>query len=304
MPSASSADNTSNDKRTAFGKRLVSTVALWIVMGGAMWFGHVPTMLGIAMLLGIGGAVEYASVFQQTDETKSRGHAMLVVFISITWWICFWVQKGWIVPAYLDFVVMFLAIQMAFLLCYTTDVTTEGPRMLRRIMSSVFGVFYTVVLFGYIARLIILGAGNDHSGLHAVPLLLYVIAVTKFSDMGAYVVGSWVGSDHYMCPRISPKKTWEGFIGAFVGGFIASCTMLWLMPEKLMPITWTHSLVLVPILVLLAVTGDLAESILKRCLHVKDAGHKLPGIGGILDLTDSLLYTVPAFYGYLMMAGG
>jgi len=80
--------------------------------------------------------------------------------------------------------------------------------------------------------------------------------------------------------------------------------MLWWQPEELAPLTWTHGLILVPILVFVAVTGDLAESILKRCIAIKDTGHKFPGIGGILDLTDSLLFTAPVFYFYLSGVAG
>ena len=76
--------------------------------------------------------------------------------------------------------------------------------------------------------------------------------------------------------------------------------MLLLVPDKLAPLTWTHGLILVPILCLVGITGDLAESVLKRCTHIKDSGHALPGIGGILDLTDSLLFTAPVFYLYLV----
>lgn len=296
MPSSAPA---ASDQRTAFYKRLFSTVSLWIVMGIAMYAGHLPTVLGIATLLGIGGAVEYAGVFSSTDATGSRRHAWLVVVASIAWWACVWLQPVGNVPAWLDFAVLFASIQVAFLLCYNIEVAREGALVLRRVFSSVFGVFYTVVLYGYLVRIILLGSATP-GGEHGIPLVLFVIMVTKFADMGAYAIGSWVGSDHYMCPKISPKKTWEGLGGAFLGGFVASSALLGLKLEAFTPVTWAHTLWLVPVLVLLAVTGDLAESILKRCLQVKDAGHKLPGIGGVLDLTDSLLYTAPAFYTYLM----
>ncbi len=299
MPTAAT-DNAAASKRSAFRARLFSTILLWIILGTAMWFGHMPTVVGIAMLLGIAGSLEYAGVLQHADETHSRRHAILVVIAGLAWWMVVWSRPDWSVPGWLDFVIMFAATQVAFLLCYNTDVATQGQQVLRRLLSSVFGVFYTVVLYGYLVRIIFLGSDKTTTDIHGISLLLYVIAVTKFSDMGAYAVGSLISSNHFMCPKISPKKTWEGFVGAFIGGFVASCTLLWAMPQMLQPITWSRSFILVPLLILLAVTGDLAESILKRCLHVKDAGHKLPGIGGILDLTDSLLYTTPAFYGYVI----
>jgi phosphatidate cytidylyltransferase len=124
------------------------------------------------------------------------------------------------------------------------------------------------------------------------------IMVTKFSDMGAYAFGSWLGK-HKMIPHISPAKTWEGLGGAFVGSFLAMTCLMYFAPEKLLPLSWTTALILAPLLCALAVIGDLAESILKRCHQIKDSGQKLPGIGGMLDLTDSLLFTAPVCYFYL-----
>jgi phosphatidate cytidylyltransferase len=102
-----------------------------------------------------------------------------------------------------------------------------------------------------------------------------------------------------MIPHISPAKSWEGFVGAFLGSFGAAALLMSFMPDKLAPLNWLHAMVLAPVLCATAVTGDLAESVLKRCVAIKDSGHKLPGIGGILDLTDSLLFTAPVFYFYL-----
>ena len=128
--------------------------------------------------------------------------------------------------------------------------------------------------------------------------MLYLIIVTKFSDMGAYLFGVVFGR-HKMIPHISPAKSWEGFAGAFVASFLGAVMLLSWVPERLAPLDWLHGLILAPLLCATAVTGDLAESVLKRCFAIKDSGHTLPGIGGILDLTDSLLFTAPVFYFYL-----
>ncbi len=90
-----------------------------------------------------------------------------------------------------------------------------------------------------------------------------------------------------------------GFVGAFIGSFGAAAVLMATIPEKLAPLTWMHGMILAPVLCATAVTGDLAESVLKRCVAIKDSGQALPGIGGILDLTDSLLFTAPVFYFYL-----
>jgi phosphatidate cytidylyltransferase len=129
---------------------------------------------------------------------------------------------------------------------------------------------------------------------------LYLIAVTKFSDMGAYLTGSLIGR-HPLIPHISPKKTWEGFFGAMGFSLLASLALFKLMPGHLAVLNWTHATILGLLLGFAAVIGDLAESIIKRSTGVKDSGRLLPGIGGALDLVDSLLFTAPLLFFYLRL---
>ena len=105
---------------------------------------------------------------------------------------------------------------------------------------------------------------------------LYLIAVTKFSDMGAYLTGSVIGR-HQVIPHISPKKTWEGFFGALVFSLLASVGLFHLMPGHLSMLNLTHAIVLGLLLGFAAVIGDLAESIIKRSTGVKDSGQHVAG---------------------------
>jgi phosphatidate cytidylyltransferase len=103
-----------------------------------------------------------------------------------------------------------------------------------------------------------------------------------------------------MIPRISPKKTWEGFAGALIHSTVASMALVWLLPERLSLVGGPlRAGALGAFLGLVAVLGDLAESLLKRAVGAKDSGHALPGIGGALDLIDSLLFTAPLLYLFL-----
>jgi len=104
-----------------------------------------------------------------------------------------------------------------------------------------------------------------------------------------------------MIPHISAKKTWEGFFGALVFAFLCSLALFKLMPGHLSVLTWTHATILGLLLGFAAVIGDLAESIIKRSTGVKDSGNLLPGIGGALDLLDSLLFTAPLLFFYLRL---
>jgi phosphatidate cytidylyltransferase len=116
--------------------------------------------------------------------------------------------------------------------------------------------------------------------------------------MGAYLTGSLIGR-HKMIPRISPGKTWEGFGGAIVWSTAASIVYAHCFANKMPELTWVHAAILGIILSVSAVVGDLIESLFKREAGVKDSGAFFPGIGGILDLLDSLLFNAPLMYLYL-----
>jgi phosphatidate cytidylyltransferase len=103
-----------------------------------------------------------------------------------------------------------------------------------------------------------------------------------------------------MIPHVSPGKTWEGFGGALVFAQLAGCGLFAAFPSELSVLhSWGHVVALGFLLALLAVIGDLAESVVKRALDAKDSGRMLPGIGGSLDLIDSICFTAPALVFYL-----
>ena len=159
---------------------------------------------------------------------------------------------------------------------------------------TALGFVYVAVLFSFLLRLLFLPENGD-----TVPgswLVLWLVIVTKFADMGAYITGSLIGK-HKMIPHISPGKTWQGFGGGLAFSQIAGCGLFAMMPDKLAILGgWPWVIGLSLALSLLAIVGDLAESVLKRSIGVKDSGNTLPGIGGALDLIDSLCYTAPVLY--------
>ncbi len=139
-------------------------------------------------------------------------------------------------------------------------------------------------------------------------LILYLVVVVKFSDIGAYFIGSMLGR-HKLFPRISPGKTWEGLAGGLLTGIAASVlfarfacpagqeagTVLFGRLTLHMADAWFLGAFLAAV----GVLGDLVESLLKRSAGMKDSGCLFPGMGGILDVLDSLLFAAPALYFYL-----
>jgi len=168
---------------------------------------------------------------------------------------------------------------------------------------TVFGLLYVPWLFSFLTKIVYLIPRDPAGHVMGHWYVLYLCVVTKFSDMGAYVTGSLVGR-HLLIPHISPKKTWEGFFGAIAFSTGGSFLLCWLLPHQLRYLNYYDALVLGVGLGFAAVIGDLAESIVKRSADAKDSGHLLPGIGGTLDLIDSILFTAPILFFYLRFVSG
>ena len=118
------------------------------------------------------------------------------------------------------------------------------------------------------------------------------------SDVGAFVIGKSLGK-HKLCPRISPKKTWEGVGGNFLGAYLGMAGMYSVLNFNLGWLTW----VLPAFIAVGALWGDLVESALKREFAAKDAGQWLPGFGGLLDRIDSLILVLPLGFFILTLLG-
>lgn len=122
--------------------------------------------------------------------------------------------------------------------------------------------------------------------------IVFVLAITFLSDTGAYFTGRLLGH-HRMAPYISPNKSWEGAIGGLVFATLTGVFLVYLLG---LPIQLWAGALLGGIGSIAGQAGDLAESLIKRQVNIKDSGHIIPGHGGILDRIDSLLFTAPVLY--------
>ena len=127
------------------------------------------------------------------------------------------------------------------------------------------------------------------------PIILLAVFVTIWvNDTGAYLVGVTLGR-HRLFERISPKKSWEGFLGGAVFAALSGYVFSLFIPQ----INLINWLIFSEIIVVFGTFGDLTESLLKRTLDVKDSGNVIPGHGGLLDRFDSMLLAAPAIYLFL-----
>lgn len=295
------ADSESKPKSKAqvFGARLFSTLLLWAIVTGVFLSGNAWAFIGMMLLLAAFGAWEF---FQMTSRGGMPSQPKWGMIVSLAYLIVLAFMLGENGTKALDQLwavdVLFVAFITIGGLLIQLRKPVEGKNTITEIAVTILGFIYAPVLFSFLARLLFLPQGDD-GGLSSW-LVIWLVAVTKFTDMGAYITGSLIGK-HKMIPHISPAKTWEGFAGALFFAQLAGCGLYALLPESLSILGgWAWVVGLGVILALLAVVGDLAESVLKRSIGVKDSGNTLPGIGGALDLIDSLCFTAPVLYFILM----
>jgi CDP-diglyceride synthetase len=160
---------------------------------------------------------------------------------------------------------------------------------------AVEGIATTVLAFAWVGILgafaALMLAPSQYPHDHGVAFLLGAVVATVGADVGALVVGQGLGR-HPLAARVSPNKTWEGFIGGAVVAVAASVVIT----GHVHPWTVEKAAVLGVVVAVLAPIGDLCESLIKRDLGLKDMGSLLPGHGGVLDRVDALLFVLPATY--------
>lgn len=167
----------------------------------------------------------------------------------------------------------------------------DFSKMLTGIGVTVLGVLYVAFLGGYI---IAMRNGFETSSVPhlSTKLLAFFFLIGMGADVGAYYTGKNFGK-RKLIPKVSPNKTWEGAIGGLVlSSIFAAVSSLWFFPE--LPVKFSIPLAIV--LTIIGISGDLAESAMKRGSNVKDAASILPGHGGLLDRLDSLLFCAPILY--------
>jgi len=300
MPDTSTASPQPTSKLKTFLRRLLSTVILWTVILTALFCGNQAiadySFLVVMVFLVILGLVEFYGIAGKRDLVCFNywgifGGALLIIgsFLELTGHIGTQGSPARVNDFETSFIILFV-----LGLCLRQFFSRSNTAGILAISVTLFGLMYVAWLLNFIQKINFFH-GLENNGKFYV---LYFILVTKFSDSGAYAVGSLIGK-HKMIPRISPGKTWEGFGGAIAVSTCASVLFAHIFRDKLLGMTWVHAVILGVILSVCAVVGDLIESLFKREAGVKDSGSFFPGIGGILDLLDSLLFNAPIMYLYL-----
>lgn len=287
-------------KGKVFLNRLASTLFLWAVVLGGLFSGNATVsslvFLVVMMVLVVTGLLEFYNMAQHRGLPCYR--ELGVVAGGLLFFGTWLHAAGYLgindSPSRVnDFETIFVIV-FVLGLCVRQFVEKNNSQGIVTMAVTLFGLMYVAWLLNFVQKIFSFADPRVEGAYY----IVFFIIVTKFSDMGAYLVGSMIGK-HKMIPRISPGKTWEGFFGAIVISTGGAVGFAHLFRDHMVGMTAMHAAILGVILSLAAVIGDLIESLMKREAGVKDSGSYFPGIGGILDLLDSLLFNAPLMYLYL-----
>ena len=302
-------------KLQTFFKRLLSTVILLAVLVGAYLWNHPYGYAALICALCNLATVEW---FRMLGEHKKESNRWLILTAGVVYpWVIAWQvvspeplagaellelhESAEALPVTLfAFKCLLGYALLAFVLeLVRMDYRGLGAReALQSLGTTLVAFIFPVWMFSFALEALL------EFPFH-VNMLLWLVIATKLSDIFAYVCGVLLGRriiKRPFSPAVSPKKTWEGIIGSFV--LTAACA--WWLYELLGSAEIPAALffcLLMPGIFVLSVAGDLAGSLIKRGLGVKDSGSLLPGIGGVFDLIDSPAFTVAVFVGLLGIVG-
>jgi phosphatidate cytidylyltransferase len=267
---------------------------------------------GLILLVAVPAFTEFFDMCEtsRTGPFRRFGTVAGLLLIVLHWaatpgtlgWFGERLGRGWLVRAegarVLGDELVFFGLAVAVLGSLWLQATKRiNERTFESPSSTLFGVLYLWFLSSFLVKLRHLGSDGHLGGpdwnATGTGLLVACLAVSKLSDVGAYLAGRKIGRTK-LIPRISPNKTWEG-LAAGIALSIGVSFVLWAV--GLLPFGAAWHVSLFGFLVgVMGALGDLAESLLKRGSGVKDTGAVVPGFGGVLDVIDSLLLSAPVAY--------
>ncbi len=268
-------------------KRIFSTVALWTIVGCALWFFRTRGALVLVTVISVLTLREFYQLMRASGYAPfDRLGLFFGGLITASPWLE--VRFGWHAHALLPLATVVFAIRLL-------GERTAENRM-ESLCSTLFGLVYVSLLLQYFVRIATPLPGDSVSATGRLLLCLWLVAAAKFCDMGALLTGLAIGR-HKMSPGISPKKTWEGAVGGVLLSMGVGALIAWLargeLPAAMTPL---HAAFLAAPVAVLGIVADLIESVIKRRANSKDSGAAIPGMGGFFDMSDSLILVAPVGY--------
>ena len=266
---------------------LSSLVSILVTIAGVLldWF-----FIVVVMALTIGGLYEFFYMIKKKGiPIYSYTGLFIGILIPASIYTRFELTKNWELLFIVVGLLLILLLQFA---------RKDNANAIVGISTTLFGVLYVSWFLSFLIKIRYLMPNLDGTASWAgIKLLGFLILVTKAGDIGALLVGSKFGK-HPLLPRVSANKSIEGAIGSFIFSIAAALAAKSWLPD--LPIFSTLQVALLGAFFGgIGQLGDLSESLIKRDCNVKDSGKLLPGMGGVLDVIDSLLFSAPVFYLYI-----
>jgi len=272
---------------------LVQRTKSWWVMAAIFTAALLVNRVAGLVFLGIVSFLalkEYLSIIP-TRRADRRVLFFLYLAIPIQY---YWVSIGWY-----GMFIIFVPVYMLLFLPLPMLVIGQTQGFLRAVGTLHWGLMVTVFSLSHAAYTLMLPMAPNAIGPWRDPhtgaaLMIYLVVLTQLNDVAQFVWGRLLGH-HKIIPAVSPKKTWEGFIG----GVLTTTALSAALGPWLTPIDLKNAAILGALLGVAGFVGDITVSAMKRDLGLKDTSQFLPGHGGVLDRVDSLTYTAPLFLHYV-----
>ena len=269
--------------RLIFSAIAIFVVGLLVGLAYHPWV-HVLLVFTMAVLTGI-GVWEYAQLAHNKGIEPAK---KLMIGVAILQVIAFYISLAYPEWSKLAFLIIVLGFISFFVAHFK-----NAENALLHVAVEFFGVCYLTIPFSFMLAILYPKPEVEDGRWW----LFYLIAITKVTDIGGYFIGKLFGK-HLLAPQLSPKKTIEGGLGGLLFAVALSLGFATLGRGVGWELSYWNATWLGMIIGILAQLGDLSESVLKRDASVKDS-NVLPGVGGILDMVDSLLFTSPVVYFFI-----
>ncbi|MCX6889182.1 MAG: phosphatidate cytidylyltransferase [Verrucomicrobia bacterium] len=275
--------------------RALSTIGLWVVVGLVIWVGGFFSVaeqasFGLLALIICAAQYEFYQLVRAIPGVGRPHLSGIVAGFALHFGLFFLAAEEARANYLLTGGALLVGLHLLSLLRHPGEV----PTLLRR-FPTLYGFAYLPFM---LASLIAIARMKDGHLLTAQSVGLYyvvwVFVATKFTDVGGLLIGVPFGK-HKIAPTISPAKSWEGCLGGLAASAGASALFAWLTRDIVgisFMVPWKAAVLALPIAVL-SIPSDLIESVFKRLAGAKDSGATIPGIGGALDLIDSMVLTSP-----------
>ncbi len=263
--------------RTLSGVLFVGLIVTAILLG--QWY-----FASVFLIISVFGLLEFYKLAKINGLFVQRLIGVVIsisIFLIIYFWLSSSIDQKW-----------FLLIIPLIFFVFILELYRKKEKPFDNIAFTFLGLLYISIPFSLLSGLVF----RDNTSDYTPTILLIYFSLIWLYDSAAYIFGVSFGK-HRLLERISPKKSWEGFIGGAVFTLLAAYIISIYFTE----LTIVNWLVIAVIIIVAGTFGDLSESMFKRSIGVKDSGNILPGHGGILDRFDAVFLSSPLVFTYLQL---